>query len=245
MFNFAIERGIVEASPCVRLQTHREAPRERVLSDTRSVLLWLNLEAAEMSPRVRLALKLVLVTGQRPGEVAGMTVDELDEDGTTWTIPTARMKGRHLGAAPHVVPLSDFAQKIIEAARERRQKTAPRARGRRSPKTIRNPVCSPGPQARYSPKAPSRTPCAAMPWLSASSRSDHTICAALRDQSSPRSASVNISASASSAISSRAWRASTTSTLYGVEKRKALETWARRLKTIVSGKAAGNVVMIR
>ena len=50
---------------------------------------------------VKLALKLILLTGQRPGEVAGMTWAEIDEDGHFWNIPPGRMKN----AEPQRVPL--------------------------------------------------------------------------------------------------------------------------------------------
>ena len=46
-------------------------------------------------------LKVLLLTGQRRNEVAGMTRDELSDDGATWNIPGSRTKN---GRA-HVVPL--------------------------------------------------------------------------------------------------------------------------------------------
>ena len=56
-------------------------------------------------------LKLLLLTGCRRGEVAGMMHSELSEDGTIWTIPGARTKnGRQ-----HVVYLPLLAREIIAA----------------------------------------------------------------------------------------------------------------------------------
>jgi integrase len=71
-----------------------------------------------MSPQISLILQLVLITAQRPGEVAGMTLDELDEDWETsrdpwWLIPKERSKN---GLA-HLVRLSPLAVLKIKEAR--------------------------------------------------------------------------------------------------------------------------------
>jgi integrase len=59
----------------------------------------------------KLAMRMILCTGQRPGEVAGMSWDEL-KDGF-WNIPAARMKGKE----PQRVPLTPMVLDIIEQAR--------------------------------------------------------------------------------------------------------------------------------
>lgn len=59
-----------------------------------------------------LALKLVLVTGQRPGEVAGMHKDEIL--GRMWTIPASR---RGKTETCHAVYLTDTALEIVAAAK--------------------------------------------------------------------------------------------------------------------------------
>ena len=61
-----------------------------------------------ISGEVARAIKLILVTAQRPGEVAGMHTSEID--GIWWTIPSERAKN---GKA-HRVPLSPLAREIIE-----------------------------------------------------------------------------------------------------------------------------------
>ena len=64
-----------------------------------------------ISIAARLVLKMILLTGQRPGEVSGMTWDEIDAD--LWTIPAERMKGRE----PHTVPLCPMALAVLDQAR--------------------------------------------------------------------------------------------------------------------------------
>ena len=54
---------------------------------------------------------LLMLTGQRREEVAGMTWAELSEDLTTWTIPGTRTKN----GMPHIVPLSQPACELLRS----------------------------------------------------------------------------------------------------------------------------------
>jgi integrase len=122
MFNFAVMRGILDANPCPRIKDIPERTRDRVLNEDEIILLWraLDLEdkkAFDAYPITKLALKMILLTGQRPGEVAGMEISELTErpDGQWWEIPAKRMKGKN--AMAHDVPLNPMAIEVIEQAR--------------------------------------------------------------------------------------------------------------------------------
>src|SRR5262249_7496372 len=57
-------------------------------------------------------IKFCLVTGQRVGEVSGLTTNELDLLNKVWNIPASRTKNGH----PHSVPLSKMALEIIKGA---------------------------------------------------------------------------------------------------------------------------------
>jgi integrase len=57
------------------------------------------------------AVKLMALTGQRRGEIAGMRWGEIDLDAKIWTLPAARAKNNR----EHVVPLSDSAIAILTA----------------------------------------------------------------------------------------------------------------------------------
>lgn len=69
------------------------------LADVRLVL-----EAVETYPVpvTRAALRLAMLTAQRPGNVAGMEWAEVDLEAAEWSLPAAKMKTRHA----HIVPLS-------------------------------------------------------------------------------------------------------------------------------------------
>ena len=98
--------------------------RDRVLSDTELGILWnvLDDEAAPFGP----AIKLLILTGQRRGEVFDADRSEFDLKAKLWTIPRERAKND----VAHLVPLSKEALTIIESltARDDSDKLFP-ARG--------------------------------------------------------------------------------------------------------------------
>jgi len=107
--NWLIERDIISASPCAGVRAPApERARDRVLSDDEIRAYW---SAADTTERMTPLLKLLVLTGQRRGEVAGMRWQELDEASRTWTLPAERTKNKRA----HVVPLPRQAWEIIEA----------------------------------------------------------------------------------------------------------------------------------
>ena len=118
MFGWAVERGILETTPIVKIgkPTKREIPKDRVLNEREIVTLWRAFD--DLDKPMAAALRLLLVTGQRPGQVAAMERGELhdldDRGGAAWHIPVAKRKDpRGAKRGPHVVPLSPLAGKII------------------------------------------------------------------------------------------------------------------------------------
>lgn len=108
MFNFAVERDILPASPCTRIKPPApKVTRDRTLSEFEIKAFWNNLDQCAMSNEIRRALKLILVTAQRPGEVIGMHTRELD--GCWWTIPAQRVKN----GRTHHVYLTPTALELI------------------------------------------------------------------------------------------------------------------------------------
>ncbi len=109
IFNFGVERDIVPHTPC----SHVRAPanpnrRDRVLTPEEIRAFWEGLDKAdEMGDGIKRALKLVLVTAQRPGEVLGASWKEIE--GEWWTIPGEKAKN----GIPHRVPLSSLALELM------------------------------------------------------------------------------------------------------------------------------------
>ncbi len=108
MFRFAVSRDIVDANPVVEIDRNKETARERVLSDEEIRRVWTKLDDAPMSAATQFALKFMLVTGQRKGEVVAAERDEIDGD--IWEIPGSRTKS----GRTHRVPLSSLARELLE-----------------------------------------------------------------------------------------------------------------------------------
>ena len=108
LFNWAIARDIIEASPVVGIEKPgEETKRERVLTDGEIREVW---NAAESIgyPYGHLA-KALLLTGQRRAEVAGMRWAEVDAGEGVWTIPQERTKNK----LAHEVPLSPAVRGLL------------------------------------------------------------------------------------------------------------------------------------
>jgi integrase len=114
MFGWAVSRDIIPASPCVAVKAPaKERRRDRVLNADEIAILWRALGNPElaMSPAIRLALKLQLVTAQRKGrEVIAAEWSEFDLKEGVWTIPAEKTKN----GMPHRVPLSPLALAILD-----------------------------------------------------------------------------------------------------------------------------------
>jgi integrase len=84
IFSWAVKQEILTNNPCRGVESNPTTSRERVLSDTELPLFWRGFESAGL-PGV--ALQVLLLTGQRPGEVAHMRFEHI-ADGW-WTMPGA------------------------------------------------------------------------------------------------------------------------------------------------------------
>jgi integrase len=114
LVRWAVQAEYLDANPLDGMaKPAAPTSRERVLSDAEIKTLWNGLPTTlAKSVQCQRIIRLCLVTGQRVGEVAGMTRDELDLDGHEWRLPGARTKN----GAPHSVPLSPLALGIIKEA---------------------------------------------------------------------------------------------------------------------------------
>jgi integrase len=109
-FAWAVKRGAVHVNPFADLPVANSiAKRERVLSDQEIAEIWR--AAGEAAPPYETIIRLLILTGQRRGEVAGMAWDEISEDLATWTLPGARTKN----GVSHTVPLSAPARDLLRA----------------------------------------------------------------------------------------------------------------------------------
>jgi integrase len=116
IFSWAIkeEVGGIRENPCRLVERNETKSRERVLSDTELAMFWSAFDHAGLVAGT--ALKLILLTGQRPGEVSHMRREHIEEG--WWTlpgepIPAVGWPGTK-NAATHRIWLPVSAQKLIE-----------------------------------------------------------------------------------------------------------------------------------
>ena len=113
MFKYGIHRAIVESSPVQLLfrPGGREKPRQRALSDDELKAFLIDPKGATRYERLAHVIKILLLTGQRRGELTLARWRDIDFEAKTWTVPNENAKtGRG-----HVVPLSDWAAREFEA----------------------------------------------------------------------------------------------------------------------------------
>jgi integrase len=83
IFAWAIREEILTTNPCSQVERNETRSRERVLSDSEIPLFWKEFDSVGMIASA--ALKMVLLTGQRPGEVRHMRTEHIE--GNWWTLP--------------------------------------------------------------------------------------------------------------------------------------------------------------
>jgi integrase len=103
---WAVKRGSIAVNPFADLPMAPAVERDRVLTDDEIRRVW---QATTPAGSFNSVVRMLLLTGQRLNEVAGMVWDELDNDIVTWTIPPARAKN---GKA-HIVTLSAQARSLV------------------------------------------------------------------------------------------------------------------------------------
>lgn len=125
MLDYGLTRHLVDQNPARLLKPKDFAaspnrPRDRALSLVELHKLWITLDqtmqprdgiakTSILSPITVNAIKLLILTGARRGEICAMRWDELDLDAEKWVLPSSKTKNR----LAHVVYLSKLAVKII------------------------------------------------------------------------------------------------------------------------------------
>jgi integrase len=231
MVRWAVQNEYLDANPLDGMTKPAEATSSnRVLSDEEISALWRGLpEALAKSVQCQQIIKLCLVTGQRVGEVAGMTRAELDLGAREWRLPGSRTKNGHA----HVVPLSDLAIEIIVAAADvgRGQPIFPCGKGSLSPVAVArtilraNKISKERPLGRFG----------MAPWSAHDLRRT-----ALTGMARLGVAPIVLGHVANHRTTTRAdvTMSVYSQYTYDKEKREVLDLWAERLGVIVVGKGA-------
>jgi integrase len=242
---WSLARGLIDRDPCAGISAPSpERSRDRVLDDAEIKLAWQAFEAIgwPFGP----ICKLLALTGARLGEVGGMRWSELDLAARVWRLPAARVKN----ARAHEIPLSDAAVEIIQGlphigdvkdgyvfTTTGRTAVSGFSRAKRAIDRTILELMKEEAEARGD-DADSVTP--PPPWrLHDLRRSAASGMAGLGVAPHIVEACLNHKSGVIRGVASVYNRYD-----YAVEKRAALDAWARRLEAIVSGAAPLNIVAL-
>ncbi len=106
--SWSVERGLIAVSPCAGVKPPTaHTSRDRVLSDPELKRIWRACDALAypFGPLVR----MLVLTGQRRNEVAGLPRAELDMIAKLWVLPRERAKNN----TEHTIPLSPMVVDLI------------------------------------------------------------------------------------------------------------------------------------
>ena len=116
LFNFCVERQILEATPLVKMpRVAKEKRRERSLN--RHELVWFlhQLAGASLTTNTRFSLLLSLMLAQRSGRIVTMRWVDIDLDDVIWDRSGLFEKNEN----PIAIPLSEDVLSILKYLRER------------------------------------------------------------------------------------------------------------------------------
>lgn len=110
-FNWCLARDIIQVSPCTLIAPPgAERSRDRILSDGELAAVWQAAKSEEW-PFQQL-IKLLILTGQRLNEVAGLRWEEIDLEEHLWRMPASRAKNGERHDVPLSVPASSILRSI-------------------------------------------------------------------------------------------------------------------------------------
>lgn len=118
IFRFGLAKGVVAANPVTDLDVvAAHAPQTRHhphVTEAELPELLRKVTSANCDITSKLAIRLLVLTAVRPGELRNAPWEEFDLDSATWTIPAVRMKARR----PHLVPLPSQAVALLRQLHE-------------------------------------------------------------------------------------------------------------------------------
>ena len=116
MMRWAEDRGDIESNPIERIPVNFANPgRDRVLSDQELSAVWEG--AVRMGHPYGSMVRMLILSGQRLGEVRGMRWDELDLPRKHWNVPPERTKS----GRGNVLPLTTAMVETIQACSRRKE----------------------------------------------------------------------------------------------------------------------------
>ncbi|AHB49355.1 integrase [Hyphomicrobium nitrativorans NL23] len=238
LFGWAIDRGYLDSNPTLNVRARAQGTaRSRVLTEAELVEVW----NACLDDDYGRIVRILMLTGQRRAEIGDLERGEADGDKRQIELPEHRTKN---GRA-HIVPLSDSAMDLLEAAgafeKDGRDLVfgygAGGYGGWSKSKAELDARIS---EARDERAKQTKSKAKVMPpWTLHDLRRSFVTHVSERGFAQPHvvEAIVNHVSGAKAGVAGIYNRAS-----YLAEKRQALELWANHLKALVDGRSGSNVV---
>ena len=120
VFNYAVSRGSLQHNPAINIRTRDiggvEKPRERVLNleEIKTIWQFLDSDKSQMSIQTKLAIKIILLTGVRTGEIRLAQWHQFDFENSLWTIPPEHSKG----AITVKIHLSELTKELLNQLKD-------------------------------------------------------------------------------------------------------------------------------
>jgi len=118
IYRYGLAKGVVDANPATDLDVvaaPAKAPRHHPhIAFAELPELLEKIDSTNINPLTRCAIRLLVLTAVRPGELRAAPWSEFDLEAATWTIPAERMKARR----PHVVPLPRQAMTVLNQLKQ-------------------------------------------------------------------------------------------------------------------------------
>jgi integrase len=106
-FNWCVRRGYVTANPCSRLTWQKSKPRDRVLTAAEIKIVYRHAESFRYP--LGAIVRLLILTGQRRGEIGLMQWKWIDEENRIITFPAEATKNNR----SHTFPIGNMAAEIL------------------------------------------------------------------------------------------------------------------------------------
>ena len=237
-FKWCRASDYILVSPCEDLPTPPKAKRrKRLLTDHEIRRVWeaAKAEGYPFGPITQLAI----LTAQRRGEVVGMRWEELDFAEAIWTIPGTRTKN----GEPNIVPLSTLSLSILSEIKRMTALSRDQAAGtsETSLRDLYTYYCpAPSPYvfpSKINPRRPFAGINRAKTRINNGAQIDHWVIHDLRRTTTTQLGSLNVPKDIQKRIINHSQNSDVTAIYdlyrYTEQQRKALQSWADKLLTII------------
>lgn len=119
MFSFALDKGIIDFHPCLRMKSPApNKPRRRALTTAKELAIFWRMTGGGVWRSIATeseadCLRFIALTGCRSSEATNLPWSEIDLDQRQWLLPAERSKNKR----DHLLPLTDELVELLQRRR--------------------------------------------------------------------------------------------------------------------------------